>query len=80
MNNEQQKVTWVDKIVVTLIHCLRDWLITLPIQQMMTEGSLSLSTLNSVFEVSWDGRLSLPHLKSPNTLALLDKGPHFSMP
>jgi hypothetical protein len=55
---DEQKMTWVDKIVVTLIHCLRDWLITVPIQRMMTEGCLSLSTLNSVFEVSWDVRLS----------------------
>ena len=51
MKNEREKATWVDKIVVTLIHCLRDWLMTLPIQRMVSEGSLHSSTVNSIFEV-----------------------------
>ena len=37
---------------MTLILCLRDWLMVLPIQQMVREGTLSTTKLNTVFEVN----------------------------
>lgn len=39
------------QLTVTLILCLRDWLMALPIQQMAKEGSLSPLVLKTVFEV-----------------------------
>ncbi len=39
------------QVIVTLVLCLRDWLMALPIQTMAREGSLSEYTLKIVFEV-----------------------------
>ena len=40
------------QIVVTLLLCLRDWLMVLPVLQMAREGTLSDLTFRTVFEVS----------------------------
>ena len=41
----------MDKVVVTLILCLRDWLMALPTLKLVREGGLDESTVKSVFEV-----------------------------
>lgn len=51
LSEEVEGSSWLDKLVVTLILCLRDWLVALPIPLMVSEGALDNSTLKSVFEV-----------------------------
>jgi len=51
MTEELDQASWVDKVIVTLVLGLRDWLMVLPVQQMALEGSLSTAQLKSVFEV-----------------------------
>ncbi len=51
LSEEVEGSSWLDKVVVTLILCLRDWLVALPIPLMVSEEALDNSTLKSVFEV-----------------------------
>ena len=39
------------QVIVTQILCLRDWLMALPIQEMIREGSLPDAVFKNVFEV-----------------------------
>ena len=44
-------VPFPSQIVVTLVLCLRDWLMVLPVLQMARDGTLSDLTFRTVFEV-----------------------------
>jgi len=44
--------SWVERVLVSLVLCLRDWLVSLPIPAMMSQGGLDTATLQTVFEVS----------------------------
>ena len=48
---EELQRAWVDKVVVTLILCLRDWLMALPTLKLVREGGLEESKVKSIFEV-----------------------------
>ena len=39
------------QLVIAQMHCLRDWLMALPVQAMAKSGSLPPLVINSVFQV-----------------------------
>ena len=41
----------LSQVVVTLLMCLRDWLMVLPLPQMMKDSHISHTVLREAFEV-----------------------------
>ena len=48
LTEEAERASWVDKVLVTLLHLLRDWLMALPLQALAEHGQ---DTIRTVFEV-----------------------------
>jgi hypothetical protein len=46
-----RRAPWVTKVLVTLLLCLRDWLMVLPLQQMVRDSQLPRPALQEAFKV-----------------------------
>lgn len=52
LTEELERASWVDKVLVTLLLLLRDWLMVLPLKSLTQDTTITQDTIRTIFEVS----------------------------
>lgn len=52
LTEELERASWVDKVLVTLLLLLRDWLMAVPLSSLTQDASFH-TTIKTVFEVNY---------------------------
>lgn len=60
LTEELDHASWVDKVLVTLLLLLRDWLMAIPLHLLAQDPSFH-ATIRTVFEVGWPGVVGKVH-------------------